>query len=168
MGWDWVHLVLRPLFGLLYQPRVIDGDDCGAIGKMRIGRGNWSTRRNPAPVPLCPPQIPHNLTWARTQAAEVGSRRFFAWAMARPLKGSNFRSSQSTQWIICKFAVILGPISISDNILSLKFYFVFSLLSYRPNWLRRVPYIFHIDILITFLFIIFLKSHTALFQNSEM
>jgi hypothetical protein len=21
MGWDWIHLVLRPLFGLLYQPR---------------------------------------------------------------------------------------------------------------------------------------------------
>jgi hypothetical protein len=25
----------------------------------------------PAPVPLCPPQIPHDMTWARTQAAEV-------------------------------------------------------------------------------------------------
>jgi hypothetical protein len=23
MGWDWVHLVLRPLFGLLYQPQTI-------------------------------------------------------------------------------------------------------------------------------------------------
>jgi hypothetical protein len=33
---------------------------------MRIGRGNRSTRRKPAPVPLCPPQIPHDLTWART------------------------------------------------------------------------------------------------------
>jgi hypothetical protein len=40
--------------GLLYQPRMIDDDDYGAVGGMRIGRGNRSTRRKPAPVPLCP------------------------------------------------------------------------------------------------------------------
>jgi hypothetical protein len=28
--------------------------------------GNRSTRRKPAPVPLCPPQMPHDLTWTRT------------------------------------------------------------------------------------------------------
>jgi hypothetical protein len=32
--------------------------DNGEIGGM-IGRGNRSTRRKPAPVPLCPPQTPH-------------------------------------------------------------------------------------------------------------
>jgi hypothetical protein len=31
------------------------------------GRRNKSTRRKPAPVPLCPPQIPHDLTSARTR-----------------------------------------------------------------------------------------------------
>jgi hypothetical protein len=46
----------------LYQPRMID-DECGVVGGMRIGRGNRSTRRKPAPVPLCPPQMPHDLTW---------------------------------------------------------------------------------------------------------
>jgi hypothetical protein len=46
--------------GLLYQPRMID-DNYGAVGKMRIGRGNRSTGGKPAPVPLCPPQIPHDL-----------------------------------------------------------------------------------------------------------
>jgi hypothetical protein len=46
-------------------------DECGAVGGMRIGRGNRSTRRKPASVPLCPPQIPHDLTWARTRAASV-------------------------------------------------------------------------------------------------
>jgi hypothetical protein len=51
-----------------------DYDDCGAIGGMRIGRGNRSTRRKFAPVLLCPPQIPHDLTRARTRAAGVGSR----------------------------------------------------------------------------------------------
>jgi hypothetical protein len=35
-----MHLVLRLLFGLLYQAKMINDDDCGAIGRMRIGRGN--------------------------------------------------------------------------------------------------------------------------------
>jgi hypothetical protein len=38
-----------------------DDDECGAIGGMRIGRGNRSTRTKPTPMPLCPPQIPHGL-----------------------------------------------------------------------------------------------------------
>jgi hypothetical protein len=29
---------------LLYQPRMIDDDDCGAVGGMRFGRGNRSIR----------------------------------------------------------------------------------------------------------------------------
>jgi hypothetical protein len=33
-------LVLLPLFGLLYQPQMLRDDDCGAVGGMRIGRGN--------------------------------------------------------------------------------------------------------------------------------
>jgi hypothetical protein len=70
--------------GLLYQPRMID-DDCGAVGGMRIGRGNRSTRRKPASVSLCPPQIPHDLTWDRTRGAAVASQQLTAWAMARPL-----------------------------------------------------------------------------------
>jgi hypothetical protein len=61
--------------GLLYQPQMIDDGDCGAIGGMKIVLGNRSTRRKLAPVPLCPPQIPHDLTRARTQAAAVGIQR---------------------------------------------------------------------------------------------
>jgi hypothetical protein len=63
--------------GLLYQPRMID-DDYGAVGGMRIGKGNRSIGRKPAPVPLCPPQIPHDLTWDRTRTAAVGSQRLTA------------------------------------------------------------------------------------------
>jgi hypothetical protein len=44
IGWDWVHLVLRPLFGLLHQPQMIN-DNCGGVGGMRIGRGNRSTQK---------------------------------------------------------------------------------------------------------------------------
>jgi hypothetical protein len=71
--------------GLLYQPQIIDNGDCGAIGGIKIGRGNRNTKRKPALVPLCPPQIPHNLTRARTRVAEMGSQRLTAWAMTRPL-----------------------------------------------------------------------------------
>jgi hypothetical protein len=71
--------------GLLYEPQMIEEDDCGATGGMKIGRGNRSTRRKPAPAPLCPPQISHDETRARNRAAAVGSQRLTAWAMARPL-----------------------------------------------------------------------------------
>jgi hypothetical protein len=84
VGRDWVYLVLRPLLGLLYQPRMID-DQCRADGGMRIGKRTRSNRRKPAPLPRCPPQIPHNLNWARTRAAELGSRRLTAWAMTWPI-----------------------------------------------------------------------------------
>jgi hypothetical protein len=64
--------------GLFYQPQIIDDGDCGAIGGMRIGRGNRSVRRIPAPAPLCALQIPHDQTRARTRAAAVGSQRLTA------------------------------------------------------------------------------------------
>jgi hypothetical protein len=43
-----------------YRPIALaPGDyDNGEIGGMMIDRGNRSTRRKPAPVPLCPPQTP--------------------------------------------------------------------------------------------------------------
>jgi hypothetical protein len=50
-----------------------DCDD-GKFGGMKIGRGNRSTRRKPAQVPLCPPQIPLDQTRSRTRAAAVGSQ----------------------------------------------------------------------------------------------
>jgi hypothetical protein len=75
------HMVHRPLIRLLYRARMID--EYGTIGGLRIVRGNRSTRRIPAPVPLCPSQIPHDFTWDRTRTAAVGSRRLTAWAMAR-------------------------------------------------------------------------------------
>jgi hypothetical protein len=48
----------------------------GEIGGM-IGKGNRSTSRKPAPVPLCPPQAPHAAR-TRTRAAAVGSQRLTA------------------------------------------------------------------------------------------
>jgi hypothetical protein len=67
-------------FGLLYQPRMVDDDECGPVSGM-IRKGNRSTLRKPAPVPLCPPQIPYAVTRALTLAASVGSQRLTARAM---------------------------------------------------------------------------------------
>jgi hypothetical protein len=50
-----------------------DGEICG----MMIGWRNRSTRRKPAPVPLCPPQTPHAARTG-TRAAAVGSKRLTA------------------------------------------------------------------------------------------
>jgi hypothetical protein len=49
-----------------------DGEICGMIGK-----GNRSTRRKLAPMPLCPPQTPHAAR-TRTRAAAVGSQQLIA------------------------------------------------------------------------------------------
>jgi hypothetical protein len=61
-----------------------------------FGGGNRSTRRKPAPAPLCSPQIPLDQTRARTRAFAVGSQRLTAWAMARP--GSKNKPSKRPAW----------------------------------------------------------------------
>jgi hypothetical protein len=53
-------------------------NEYGAVDGMRIGKRNRSTRRTPAPVPLCPLQIPHDLTSDRTRGVAEGSRRLTA------------------------------------------------------------------------------------------
>jgi hypothetical protein len=84
VGWEWGHLVCRSLFGLLCQLPFIGDEECGAVCGKSIVRGNRSTRRKPTPMTLCSPQMPHDLTWARTQAVTFGSRRLTALAMAWP------------------------------------------------------------------------------------
>jgi hypothetical protein len=51
---------MTPSLSRLYiiDDRMIN--EYGAVGGMRTGRG--STRRKPAPVAHCPPQIPYDLT----------------------------------------------------------------------------------------------------------
>jgi hypothetical protein len=72
VGWDLSQLGTSVTIWPIVPDRMTDGE-CGAVGGMRISRGNRSTRRKPAAVLLCPPQIPHDLTWARSRTAAVGS-----------------------------------------------------------------------------------------------
>jgi hypothetical protein len=65
----------------IYCPIVPAPGACGdgeLFGGMKIGRGNRSIWRKPAPAPLCPPQIPLDQTRDRTRAAAVGSQRLTA------------------------------------------------------------------------------------------
>jgi hypothetical protein len=80
-------LPLLPLFGQLYQARMIDDDVRGAVGGMTV-TGNCSTQIKPAWIWICPPQIPHDLTRIRKRAAKVGSRRLTYCAMASQFWGS--------------------------------------------------------------------------------
>jgi hypothetical protein len=63
--WTGDQLVARPL---LTAPGDFD-DDHEVGGRNGFCRGSRSTRRKPAPAPLCPPQIPLDQTRARTRAA---------------------------------------------------------------------------------------------------
>jgi hypothetical protein len=113
-------------------------DDYGAVGGIRIGRGNRSTRRKPALVPLCPSQIPHDLTWHRTRAAAVESQRLTAWAMARP--------RYLVSLFVCLFVMKQGSYPLDLDIRSLRIYFFSftdllhcSLLFRRTGWCSVNP-----------------------------
>jgi hypothetical protein len=66
-------LLLRPLTVLFFQTMILE-----LLVNCIISKGNFRTRRKPAPVPLCPPQLPHEMIQAQTRAAAVGSRRISA------------------------------------------------------------------------------------------
>jgi hypothetical protein len=78
--WGGGELQLGPLGTAATNSPIVlaphDYDD-GEIGGMMTGKENRSTRRKPAPVPLCPPQTPHAAR-TRTRAAAVGSQRLTA------------------------------------------------------------------------------------------
>jgi hypothetical protein len=76
--------------------------DNGETGGM-IGKGNRSTRRKPAPVPLCPPQTPHAAR-TRTRVAAVGNQRLTAELRHGHVRGLTFESS--VLWCIIHACII--------------------------------------------------------------
>jgi hypothetical protein len=83
---------------------------------------NWqakqSTTRKPAPVPFCPPQIPHDLTWYRTRAFAVGGRRLTDWAMVRPPK---FFPCQDSEEASLKANISYSAITTQDKTIKYEF-----------------------------------------------
>jgi hypothetical protein len=78
--------------------------DGGEIGGMMIGRGNRSTRRKPASVPLCPPQTPHAAPGAnpsRRGGKPETNRLSYGTAFSSPGKVKHFllfMSSRPALW----------------------------------------------------------------------
>jgi hypothetical protein len=78
--------------GLLYQPRMIDNGDCGAVSRWRLD-GETEVLGEKRPQRHC---VHHNFHMTRpgfwTRAAAVGSRRLTTWSTAQPLIISSFVS----------------------------------------------------------------------------
>jgi hypothetical protein len=75
MGWDYVYELL-PLTDILFVPQMI------WVWRAMVG-WYWQGKteelgEKPVPVPLCPPQISHGLTRARTRVSAVRGRRLTA------------------------------------------------------------------------------------------
>jgi hypothetical protein len=64
---------------------MMDDNYFGSIGGM-LGKDTELFEGNLPLVPLCEPQIPHDLTRVRTQTAAVGSQRLTARVSARHIK----------------------------------------------------------------------------------
>jgi hypothetical protein len=55
---------------------------------MLTGGDRTTRRESPIRVPLCPTEIPHRLTWARTQASAARNRRLTAARPMQSVKGN--------------------------------------------------------------------------------
>jgi hypothetical protein len=82
MGWDYVSVELRPPTDPLSIPQMIH-EWIWSSGGTILTRETEGLGEKPVSVPLCPPQIPHELTWARTWFSVVRKRRLTAWVMVR-------------------------------------------------------------------------------------
>jgi hypothetical protein len=127
---NWVHSATNR--HIVPAPVVYDDEEIGGM----IGRGNRSTLRKPAPVPICPPQTPH-ATRTRTRAAAVGSQRLPAWATARP----HALLTPNRSWSSANFIYLQRLQSISN-------YVILQVLSRLPNrhlqgdFSIKIPYAF--------------------------
>jgi hypothetical protein len=94
----------------------------------------------PIPVPHCPPQIPHELTRARTRASAVRGQRLTTWAMARPVHAVSRRSLTAQARIRarvspCEF--MAGKVPLGQVSLRLL---LFSPGNITPSWLSIFIY----------------------------
>jgi hypothetical protein len=62
------------MLSVLRLYNIVDGmiNEYRAFGGMRLGSRNQNTHTKPARLPLCPPQISHDLTWVQTLATTGG------------------------------------------------------------------------------------------------
>jgi hypothetical protein len=98
VGWDWIRLVRRPLFGLLWHMMSVEQsvkwELAGETEVLGENLSQWHFIHHKS-----------HMTWrgGRTRAAVVGSRWLTAWAIARPhmnesLLTVNLNTTLHIQW----------------------------------------------------------------------
>jgi hypothetical protein len=124
----------------------------GAIGGMKFGRGNRSTRRKPTPAPLCPPQNPTWQTQSQTLDHSGGKP-----ATNRLSYGATFFSPISSPLTTCRFTVEVFDPASTRVVLSVSSKSIFSFLLFR-----LCTFWWNIWILILFLLLLLFLSIPAL------
>jgi hypothetical protein len=76
MGLEWkqVHYYAAIYWRIVPAP-MQDGGECGVISEINEWHGKPKYSEKTCRVPLCPPEVPHVLTRARTRVSAVGTRR---------------------------------------------------------------------------------------------
>jgi hypothetical protein len=124
VGWDWVHLVRRPLTGLLYQPRTID-EECWAVGNENWqGKPKYSEKTCPSfTLPITNP------TWL-----DVGSN-----TGRRGGKPATNRLSYGTAWHLplnlLLITINLQQLTIDDYLRLVPFWLDYDYLLLCCDWL---------------------------------
>jgi hypothetical protein len=63
IGWNEIESTVNgPLYSMLYQPRMKNGDECGAISGLFV-RGNWSAGRKIALMQVYTSRISNDVIW---------------------------------------------------------------------------------------------------------
>jgi hypothetical protein len=78
------YLTTLPVLGINSINKITDVHR--AVSRTRTCKGNQSTERKSAPVPLWPPKISHNWAWDQTWAITMRSKRLTTRAMAQSIK----------------------------------------------------------------------------------
>jgi hypothetical protein len=110
-------------------------------------------RENLPPVPLCPPQIPHGLTWDRIRAAMMGSQR----STTRP----NSESELLYDWrfTVNQFVLALSPLRLTTS----NFIFQLNTWDYSPYVTSSLTtgWICRLQLLLAFASTVILRSNSC-------
>jgi type IV secretory pathway TrbF-like protein len=104
-------LLLWTSIGPLYQPWMIDRDDCGEISAMNEWQRKPDYSEETCPLSPSLSQFSHDITLARTRATAVGIQRPTAWATARPLSSDRTTLYSEEEFVRSEegFLPWLGP-----------------------------------------------------------
>jgi hypothetical protein len=98
VGWDWVHLTCQPLFGLLYQHRVIS--ERGAVVEWKLARETEVLGKNcpSATLPIKNPAIPDLESTPGRNGGKPATNRLSYGTVGRRIA---YRPMECPLWLPC-------------------------------------------------------------------